>query len=206
MWKRERTVRDPLEDVLTKSAPPVDTAQSEPVQVAPDLEDTQPATTIPDARRVEEPVVAQQNRASVLGPSLRFSGDLIADEDLVVQGHIEGSIFHSRSLTIGREGLMKGDIKARRITVEGSVNGDLHAFENATLRSTARVRGNIYANEVSVAEGARLSGRVDMDNAPKVPQVAPRFSQAALPEKATAPAKAAADLTDPEVGDLLAGS
>src|SRR4030095_6121153 len=90
-------------------------------------------------------------KVSVLGPSLRFKGDLVADEDLVVQGQIEGSILHTRSLTIGAQGRMQGDVKARRITVEGTVDGDLYALESAVLRAGAIVRGNVFANKVSVA-------------------------------------------------------
>src|SRR5262245_15138363 len=54
---------------------------------------------------------AMQNKAvtSVLGPTLRFKGELVADEDLLIQGQLEGSIEHTRSLTIGTEGGVKGN-------------------------------------------------------------------------------------------------
>ena len=136
------------------------------------------------------------SKVSVLGPSLRFKGDLVADEDLVVQGQIEGSILHTRSLTIGAQGRMQGDIKARRITVEGTVDGDLYALDSVVLRAGAIVRGNVFANKVSVAEGAKFSGRIDMDNAPTVPSVTGRTAGGS---------DAAGDnLTDQQVGELLA--
>jgi hypothetical protein len=69
---------------------------------------------------------------------------------------------------------MQGDIKARRITVEGTVDGDLYALDSVVLRAGAIVRGNVFANKVSVAEGAKFSGRIDMDNAPTVPNVTAR--------------------------------
>src|SRR5208282_6752971 len=49
-------------------------------------------------------------RASVLGPTLRFRGELSAQEDLIIQGSVEGSITHTQSLTVGTDGSMKGDI------------------------------------------------------------------------------------------------
>ena len=68
-------------------------------------------------------------RASVLGPTLRFRGELSAQEDLIIQGSVEGSITHTQSLTIGTDGTMKGDIRARVIVIDGKVEGDLYATD-----------------------------------------------------------------------------
>jgi cytoskeletal protein CcmA (bactofilin family) len=114
---------------------------------------------------------AAASKGSTLGATLRFKGDLVADEDLVVQGQIEGSILHTRSLTIGSQGRVHGDIRARRIIVEGSVEGNLYALERASLRPGATVRGDIFAVEIVIDDGACLNGRIDMDNAPTVPTI-----------------------------------
>ena len=102
---------------------------------------------------------------SVLGPTLRFKGELAADEDLLIQGQLEGSIEHTRSLTIGTEGGVKGNIRARTVIIDGTVEGDIHGIESVTVRETARVRGNIFAPRVSLADGAKFTGRIDMDSA-----------------------------------------
>ena len=135
----------------------------------------------------------------MLGPSIRFKGELIADEDLVIQGQVEGSILHTRSLTIGAQGRVQGDVKARRINVEGTVYGDLYALEGVTLRQGALVTGNVYANKISIADGARLNGRVDMDKAPTVPNVPTRKTGDAEPEASTSHS----DLSDAEVSAVL---
>ncbi|MBK6452042.1 MAG: polymer-forming cytoskeletal protein [Proteobacteria bacterium] len=103
--------------------------------------------------------------------TLRRCMILVADEDLVIQGQIEGSILHTRSLTIGSQGRVHGDLRARRISVEGSVEGNLYALERASLRPGATVRGDIFAVEIVIDEGACLNGRIDMDNAPTVPTI-----------------------------------
>jgi cytoskeletal protein CcmA (bactofilin family) len=121
---------------------------------------------------------------------------LIADEDLVIQGQVEGSILHTRSLTIGAQGRVTGDVKARRINVEGTVQGDLYALEGVTLRQGALVTGNVFANKISIAEGARLNGRVDMDKAPTVPNVVRKAGEAETPTPL-------ADLSDAEVSAVL---
>src|SRR5262245_26573429 len=102
---------------------------------------------------------------SVLGPTLRFKGELVADEDLLIQGQLEGSIEHTRSLTIGTEGGVKGNIHARIVIIDGTVEGDIHGLESVTVRETARVRGNIFAPRVGLADGAKFTGRVDRDTA-----------------------------------------
>jgi cytoskeletal protein CcmA (bactofilin family) len=102
---------------------------------------------------------------SVFGPTLRFKGELRADEDFVLQGRIEGSIHHTQNLTIGTDGVVKGDSRARSIIVEGTVEGDLYALESISIRPTARVLGNLLAPRVAIADGAHFNGKVDMASA-----------------------------------------
>ena len=144
MWKRERTERVSLEQAMSEPKRPI-------VDYA--------APTPPPA-----PAASTHSKVSVLGPSIRFKGELIADEDLVIQGQVEGSILHTRSLTIGAQGRVQGDVKARRINVEGTVYGDLYALEGVTLRQGALVTGNVYSNKISIAEGASFNGNIKMDN------------------------------------------
>jgi cytoskeletal protein CcmA (bactofilin family) len=159
MWKRERSEPVDLENVMKEPPPPL---------VAPTTRPVMP----PPAPVVEVmPQRALASKGSTLGATLRFKGDLVADEDLVVEGQIEGSILHTRSLTIGSQGLVRGEIRARRIIIEGSVEGNLYALERATLRPSAIVRGDIFAAEIVIDDGASLNGRIDMDNAPAVPTI-----------------------------------
>jgi cytoskeletal protein CcmA (bactofilin family) len=104
------------------------------------------------------------DKMSILGPTLVFKGELIAEEDLVLKGRVEGSIQHTASLKIGKEGTVKGNVKAKNITVEGTVEGDLFGAESVTVQADARVRGNIFARNVSLAEGSRFKGSIDMGN------------------------------------------
>jgi cytoskeletal protein CcmA (bactofilin family) len=106
-------------------------------------------------------------RGSVLGPTLRFKGELRAEEDLVIQGHVDGSIHHTQTLIIGVDGFVKGDTRARSITIEGTVEGDLYALESISVRATAKVQGNLFAPRVSLADGAAFNGRIDMASSAK---------------------------------------
>lgn len=196
MWKRERTEPVDLERVMSEPPAPL-AAAVRPAAPAP-----APVVEIPPERVSGAPSSqASPSKGSTFGATLRFKGDLVADEDLVIQGQVEGSILHTRSLTIGAQGRMQGDIRARRIVVEGTVDGNLYALESVTLRSGSNVRGDLFAPRVAVDPGARLSGRIDMDKAPAVPTV-PTVdvggSGAAEPESGP--------ISDQEAGELLSGS
>jgi cytoskeletal protein CcmA (bactofilin family) len=100
----------------------------------------------------------------VLGPTLHFKGELYGEEDLDFQGQLEGSIEHTRSLSIGKEGGVTGNIKAKFVIVEGRVDGDIYASESVSVRQSAKVKGNIYAPRVGIADGAQFSGSIDMSH------------------------------------------
>jgi cytoskeletal protein CcmA (bactofilin family) len=124
-----------------------------------------------------QPAATPSRNVAVLGPTLRFKGELSADEDFILQGRIEGSINHTQSVTIGNEGVVQGNIHARVIVVDGSVEGDLHGSESVVVHATGRVVGNIFAPRVGLIDGALFNGRIDMGarqsaaRAPAVPAV-----------------------------------
>jgi cytoskeletal protein CcmA (bactofilin family) len=140
----------------------------------------------PDARAAE--VRAEAPRASVLGPTLRFRGELSAQEDLIIQGSVEGSITHTQSLTVGTDGTMKGDIRARVIVIDGKVEGDLYATESVSIRATAKVKGNVFAPRIGITEGAFFQGQVEMQpSGTAVQEHSARLRQAAAGAPALEP-------------------
>jgi cytoskeletal protein CcmA (bactofilin family) len=104
-----------------------------------------------------------REQVSILGPSLRFKGELHADEDLLIRGQIEGSISHSQRLTICHEGQVKAGITGQVIVVEGTVEGDLNATTSVAVMASAHLTGDVSAPSVSIVEGAHFNGRVLME-------------------------------------------
>lgn len=114
---------------------------------------------------VADPVTVRTRNVSVIGPTLVFKGELSADEDLVIQGTIEGTIaHHKKNLTVGKEGRVKADIHAASVAIEGHVDGDIHGDDFVELSKTAVVRGNIFCSRIKMADGARFTGSIDMGN------------------------------------------
>jgi cytoskeletal protein CcmA (bactofilin family) len=127
-----------------------------------------------DYARTEPDVATSPNvrrrKTSVIGPTLKFRGELSANEDLIIEGEIEGTIAHQdKNLTVGKEGRVKADINARTIEIYGSVEGDIHGEDVVKLAKSADVQGNIYCARIIMEEGARFSGSIDMRQKKKAP-------------------------------------
>lgn len=101
---------------------------------------------------------------AVIGPKIRFKGELVGEEDLLIQGQVEGTIdLKGHHLTVGDRGILQANVSAKTITVEGRVQGDLHGEERIAIRSSSHVQGNIKAERVILEDGAKFRGSIDMD-------------------------------------------
>ena len=103
-------------------------------------------------------------RMSVFGPTLRFKGELKAQEDIKIEGRIEGSIHHQQKVVVGQKGEVVATVNAAQIDVDGKVQGDMSAKKSVKVSQTAVVRGNIRAPSVSITEGANFNGGVTMES------------------------------------------
>ena len=122
---------------------------------------TQPKeqTPRPEPTRTE----AGTGERATIGRSITIRGDVSGDEDLLIQGRVDGSVdLKQQSVTVGQEGRVKANIAGRVVIVEGEVEGDLQAEEQIILRSTATVKGDITASRVVLEDGASFRGGVDM--------------------------------------------
>ena len=121
------------------------------------------------APRIDEALPIRSNKVSVIGPTLVFKGELEADEDLVIEGQVEGTIaHHKKRLTVGKLGRVKADIDASSVIVEGQLVGDIHGEEVVKLASGADVTGNIFCRRIVIEDGARFNGKIDTEERTKV--------------------------------------
>ena len=129
-----------------------------------------------------------------IGPSIFVRGELTGSEDMTIEGRVEGKIdLSDRHLTIGPQGRVKAEVRAKSVTVHGEVTGNLIASERVELAPTGRVVGDIIAPRIAIADGARLKGSVEMTG---TPAEAPR-KEAGKPHAASAPPPAAMPATPP---------
>jgi cytoskeletal protein CcmA (bactofilin family) len=103
-------------------------------------------------------------RASVcvIGPKTTIKGEITGDEDVLVEGTVEGQIRINRDLRIGPGGTVKAKVEAQSVVVSGELLGDCHASHRVEIQATGRLTGNIGAPRVVIAEGATFKGNSDM--------------------------------------------
>lgn len=156
----------------------------------PHPEPAAPRPVAAPAPAAPEPPRRPSERATI-GPSIYIKGDLAGEEDLVIEGRVEGRVdLKQHNVTIGKNGRVRADVFGRVVNVEGEVDGNVFAQEQAVLKQSGAVRGNITAPRVTLEDGSRFKGSIDME--PKdgaKPAVSSGSSGAHQPAK---PAEAAA--------------
>ncbi|MFW2405315.1 MAG: bactofilin family protein [Gammaproteobacteria bacterium] len=101
---------------------------------------------------------------AVIGRSIRINGDLQGEEDLRIEGDVNGTVrLHNNTLTIGQEGKIRADVYAKSVVVDGVMEGDVYSSERVAIRKSATVLGNITAPRVALDDGARFKGSIEMD-------------------------------------------
>lgn len=101
---------------------------------------------------------------SVIGPTLKFKGELSANEDLIIEGEIEGRIAHQdKNLTVGKSGRVRANIHAHQIEILGRVDGDIRGDDIVKLAKSAVVNGNIQCARIAMEDGAHFSGSITME-------------------------------------------
>jgi cytoskeletal protein CcmA (bactofilin family) len=100
---------------------------------------------------------------SYMGPGMCVRGEVEVEEGLIIDGVLEGQVTTSdKSLTIGKQGRVSGDIFANAVEVRGKVDGEIYSKELVRLFPSALVEGDIHCNRLVVDEGATFNGRIDM--------------------------------------------
>jgi cytoskeletal protein CcmA (bactofilin family) len=100
---------------------------------------------------------------TVVGPAIAIRGRIEGEEDLRVEGRVEGSISLTETLYVEPGGVVLAQIEARDVVISGIVIGDISAANSVTLNKAAKLVGNIAAPRIIIADGASFRGDVVMD-------------------------------------------
>jgi cytoskeletal protein CcmA (bactofilin family) len=120
----------------------------------------------PGAGSYKAPEIARSERASI-GSTISIKGDLTGDEDLLIDGRIEGRIdLKQHKITVGKKGVVRAEMRAKIISIEGDVQGTLYGEEQIVLCKSSSVRGDIIAPRVTLEDGSKFKGSIDMEPKP----------------------------------------
>jgi cytoskeletal protein CcmA (bactofilin family) len=134
---------------------------------------SQPPVTTTSAPQPERRHPGGYEMANI-GKSISIKGDVIGDEDTILEGRVEGRVslrnFH---LTIGPNGDIQGEVSAKQVTVVGKIAGNVIASERIEVRETGRIQGDLIAPRLTVAEGAVINGAITMKEASALEKLRP---------------------------------
>jgi cytoskeletal protein CcmA (bactofilin family) len=114
-----------------------------------------------------------------IGKSISIKGDLTGNEDLVIEGRVEGGRIElpGNELTIGANGFVTAEIHAKSVIVIGKVGSSVNATEKIEIQSSGSVHGDVRAPRLIVQEGASLNGSVEMGKEAEKPLAAPLLAR-----------------------------
>lgn len=99
---------------------------------------------------------------SVIGPGTTVVGSITMEDDLQVDGRLDGSVSTEGSVTVTDRGTVEGDIEAAEVVVSGRVDGTIRAEQVARFRSGCRVKADVHTPSITVEEGGVVDGRLSM--------------------------------------------
>jgi cytoskeletal protein CcmA (bactofilin family) len=104
-----------------------------------------------------------------IGPSMHIKGEIRSREELLVDGDVEGLMESESLLTVGPNGKVRANIKAREVVIFGSVRGDVEVSGKIAIREQGSLIGNIKSAGISIDDGAYFKGSIDITRSePKV--------------------------------------
>jgi cytoskeletal protein CcmA (bactofilin family) len=98
----------------------------------------------------------------VIGAKTSVKGEITGDEDVLVEGRVEGQIRITRDLRVGPSGAVKAKVEAQTVVVSGEIVGDCQAVTRVEIQASGKLTGNIKAPKIIISEGAQFRGNSDM--------------------------------------------
>ena len=139
--------------------------QPQPDLASPSLTSGPGSPTAPaSATASMRPANAVERRTAWLGSSIQVEGKISSNEDLQIDGTVEGPIsLQGKKLTVGPNAQLKSEILAREVVVYGKVRGNLRALDRVVLMKDGSVIGDITTARIMIEDGAHFKGKIEID-------------------------------------------
>ena len=103
-----------------------------------------------------------EGEKTVLGPTVEIEGEIEGEEDLVIQGRVQGKIDLRKDLTVDGTGKVEASVSTKNLAVSGMLTGNASASERVEVRREGKMVGDIKAPRVVIADGAKFKGNIEM--------------------------------------------
>ena len=121
-----------------------------------------PKTAAPSSTLSETDTHISGSPKSTIGKTIFVKGKVFSDEEVFIEGKIEGQLNIKHRVVVGKGGIVNADIEAREVIVKGTVNGNVKGNYKVEIVPDGVVNGNIVSQRVVLAEGAIFKGNIDM--------------------------------------------
>jgi cytoskeletal protein CcmA (bactofilin family) len=99
---------------------------------------------------------------SSVGKTMRVHGELRSDEELYLDGEFEGTLEIGQRLTIGPNGKVTANVKAKELAVKGWIQGNVEAAERIVIMNGASIVGDVKTAGIVIEDGAFFKGGIDI--------------------------------------------
>jgi cytoskeletal protein CcmA (bactofilin family) len=123
-----------------------------------------PANSPSPSPALNRPANPAARTLACLGPSIVIKGEISSDEDLQIDGKVEGPIsLRGHRLTVGRTAQLNSEISAREVVVYGNASGNLRARDRVEIKKDGQVIGDISTARISIEDGAYFKGHIEIE-------------------------------------------
>ncbi len=121
--------------------------------------------------KIDEKVLEDEvgSAVTVIASNTRFTGKIKGEDTLRISGYFKGEIDCKRMVWVDKTGKIEGMVTARRVIIEGEINGNIESANHVELRSNGRMIGDINAVKISVAKGCLFDGQAKIRQKEKSP-------------------------------------
>jgi cytoskeletal protein CcmA (bactofilin family) len=143
-------------------------AMAPPVPAPPAVAGQQPNPSHEGGTMIQNepyrPIPSPERDLARLGPGLHVKGEITGNEDLQIDGTVEGTVqLGDRKLTIGATAKVTADIHAREVVIFGNVKGNLRARDRIEIKKDGSVVGDLTTTRIMIEDGAYFKGSIEIE-------------------------------------------
>lgn len=97
----------------------------------------------------------------------KIKGEIRSESDFRIDGEVEGEIYTSGRVVVGKSGIIKGKVMCTNADVEGKIQGTLQVKNTLSLKGTAVIEGEVQVQKLSIEPGAVFNVTCNMSNEKK---------------------------------------
>jgi len=106
----------------------------------------------------------ENNVINLIGVGTEITGDVNSNGDIRIDGVLTGNLYTKGKVVIGESGKVKGEVNCKNSDVEGLIEGKINVLELLSLKTSAKIIGDINTNRLAIEPGSKFTGNCNMSD------------------------------------------